>query len=150
MCARMKGEYKEEVCGPKKKEEPQRQLLDTLFNLQPRIVLRRANISENLHPEWQQSVCRHIKEEEEAKEIQIIKHEEEEILHLKEEKKEELIQLPSTGVHFKQEDGGQREERQGAEHPTRNSSSDGDHCEESQTDDDDDDQQSEGAEGEVV
>ncbi|XP_061663172.1 uncharacterized protein LOC133493621 isoform X4 [Syngnathoides biaculeatus] len=42
MCTRTTGEYKEEVRGPKKEQEPQRQLLDALFNLQPLIVLRRA------------------------------------------------------------------------------------------------------------
>ncbi|XP_061663595.1 uncharacterized protein LOC133493799 isoform X5 [Syngnathoides biaculeatus] len=42
MCARTTGEYKEKLRGSKKEEEPQRHLLDAVFNLQPRIVLRRA------------------------------------------------------------------------------------------------------------
>ncbi|XP_061663587.1 uncharacterized protein LOC133493798 isoform X2 [Syngnathoides biaculeatus] len=48
MCARTTGEYKEEVRGPKKEEEPQRQRLDDVFNLQPRIVLHRAVEAESL------------------------------------------------------------------------------------------------------
>ncbi|XP_061663694.1 uncharacterized protein LOC133493818 isoform X7 [Syngnathoides biaculeatus] len=58
MCARSPGVYEEEVCGPKKEEEPQRQLLDAVFNLQPLIVLRRAVCMSHLggaamsHPSW--------------------------------------------------------------------------------------------------
>ncbi|XP_061663578.1 cilia- and flagella-associated protein 251-like isoform X6 [Syngnathoides biaculeatus] len=140
MCARRTGEYEEEVCGPKKEEEPQRQLLDAVFNLQPRIVLRRAEISENLHPEQQQSISCHIKEEEKGEGVQCIQEEKQEIVHVKEEEQEESIQVPATVVQLKSEDG-QSEESQGADPPNRNSSSDGDHCEGSQTDghDDDDD-----------
>ncbi|XP_061619560.1 uncharacterized protein LOC133472559 isoform X2 [Phyllopteryx taeniolatus] len=126
MCARRTAEYEEELCGPKEEKEPQRQLLDAAFNLQPRIVLRRADVSENLHPEQQQSVSPHIKEEEE------------EFLHMKEEEQEEIIKVPSTGVPLKSEDEGRSEERRGAEPPNSNSSSDGDHCGGSQTDGDDD------------
>ncbi|XP_061663726.1 uncharacterized protein LOC133493837 isoform X2 [Syngnathoides biaculeatus] len=139
MCARTSEKYKEEVCGPKKEEEPQRQLLDAVLNLQPRIVLRRAEICENLR-EWQQSVSFLIKVEEEREKVQHIKAKEEEFLHMKEEEEERIIQPPSTGVHLKSEDEGQSEERRGAEPPSRNSSSDGDHYEGSQTDDDDDEQ----------
>ncbi|XP_061619604.1 uncharacterized protein LOC133472567 isoform X9 [Phyllopteryx taeniolatus] len=42
MCART-AEYEEELCGAKEEKEPQRQLLDAAFNLQPRIVLHRAD-----------------------------------------------------------------------------------------------------------
>ncbi|XP_061663581.1 uncharacterized protein LOC133493797 isoform X3 [Syngnathoides biaculeatus] len=137
MCARTTGKYKEEVCGPKKEEEPQRQLLDAVFNLQPRFALRRADVSENLR-EWQQLVFHHIKEEEEREDVKCIK--EEEFLHIKEEEQEEIIQVPSTGVHLKRKDEGQNEERRGAQPPNRNCSSDQDHCEGSQTDGRDDEQ----------
>ncbi|XP_061669313.1 zinc finger protein 260-like isoform X5 [Syngnathoides biaculeatus] len=140
MCARRTGEYEEEVRGPKKEEEPQRQLLDAVFNLQPRIVLRRADVSENIHPELQQSVSGHIKEEEEGEEVQCIKEEEDVFRHMKEEEQEEIIHVPSTGVHLKSKYEGQSEERQGAELPSRNSSCDGDFCERSQTDGHDDEQ----------
>ncbi|XP_061525925.1 zinc finger protein 771-like isoform X1 [Phycodurus eques] len=142
MCART-AEYEEELWGPKEEKEPQRQLLDAAFNLQPRIVLRRAGVSENLHPERQQSVSPHIKENEE---VQHIKEEEEEFLHMKEEEQEKIIKVPSTGVPLKSEDEGQSVERRGAEPPNSNSSRDGDHCGGSQTDGDDDvvDEQLEG------
>ncbi|XP_061525943.1 uncharacterized protein LOC133398373 isoform X3 [Phycodurus eques] len=133
MCART-AEYEEELWGPKEEKEPQRQLLDAVFNLQPRIVLHRADVSENLHPERQQSVSPHIKEEEEDEEVQHIKEEEEEFLHIKEEEPEDIIKGPSTGVPLKSEDEGRSEERRGAEPPNSNSSSDGDHCGGSQTD----------------
>ncbi|XP_061663755.1 zinc finger protein 2-like isoform X2 [Syngnathoides biaculeatus] len=163
MCARRTGEYKEEVRVPKKEEEPC-QLPDAVFNLQPRIVLRRADVSDYLHPEWQRSVSRHVKEEE-VEEVQCIKEEEEEVLHMKEEEQKKIIHVPATDVHLKSEDEGQSEERQGAEpsesallakcvkthkefssssrcypgttfRTTRNSSSEGAHCGGSQTDDD--------------
>ncbi|XP_061663706.1 ciliogenesis-associated TTC17-interacting protein-like isoform X3 [Syngnathoides biaculeatus] len=152
MCARRTGEYKEEVRGPKKEEEPQRQLLDAVFNLQPQIVLRKAEISENLHPERQQSVTCHIKEEKEGEEVQRIKEEEEDFLHMKEEEEEEMIHLPYTGVHLKNEDEGQSEDRRGAEPPSRNSSNDRDLCERSKTDshDDDDDDADEQSESDMT
>ncbi|XP_061663698.1 zinc finger and SCAN domain-containing protein 20-like isoform X2 [Syngnathoides biaculeatus] len=146
--------YKEELWRPNEEKKPQRQLLDAVFSLQPRIVLRRADVSEYLNPGWQQSVSSHIKEEEEGEEVRYIKEEEEEILHVKEEEQEESIQVPPTGVHLKNKDEGQSEERRWAQPPSRKSSSDGDHCEVSQTnghhdddddyDDDDDDEQSAG------
>ncbi|XP_061619609.1 uncharacterized protein LOC133472567 isoform X14 [Phyllopteryx taeniolatus] len=95
MCART-AEYEEKLCGPKEEKEPQRQLLDAVFNLQPRIVLHRADVSENLHPERQKSVSPHIKEEEEDEEVQHIKEEEEEFLHIKEEEQEEIIKVRSS------------------------------------------------------
>ncbi|XP_061663699.1 sarcoplasmic reticulum histidine-rich calcium-binding protein-like isoform X3 [Syngnathoides biaculeatus] len=147
--------YKEELWRPNEEKKPQRQLLDAVFSLQPRIVLRRADVSEYLNPGWQQSVSSHIKEEEEGEEVRYIKEEEEEILHVKEEEQEESIQVPPTGVHLKNKDEGQSEERRWAQPPSRKSSSDGDHCEVSQTnghhdddddyDDDDDDEQSAGS-----
>ncbi|XP_061663253.1 myelin transcription factor 1-like isoform X4 [Syngnathoides biaculeatus] len=139
MCARTTGKYKEEVRGPKEEEEPQRQPLDAVFNLHPQLVQCTADVSENLRPR-QQSVSRHIKEEDESEELQRIKEEEEEFLHIKEEDQEEIIQVPSTGVHLKSEAEDQSEERQAAEPPSRNSSSVGDHCRGPQTDDDDDEQ----------
>ncbi|XP_061619608.1 uncharacterized protein LOC133472567 isoform X13 [Phyllopteryx taeniolatus] len=54
MCARRTAEYEEKLCGPKEEKEPQRQLLDAVFNLQPRIVLHRADITEDLRTEWQE------------------------------------------------------------------------------------------------
>ncbi|XP_061663601.1 zinc finger protein 771-like isoform X4 [Syngnathoides biaculeatus] len=144
MCARTTAEYQEELWGPKEEKKPQRQLLDAVFNLRPQNVLLRPDISENLHPDWQQSVSCHIKEEGEDEEVQRIKEEEEEVVHMKEEEQEEIIQVPVTGVQLKSEDEGQTEERRGAEPPSRNSSSDGDLCERSQTDRHDDDEQSEG------
>ncbi|XP_061662459.1 uncharacterized protein LOC133493283 isoform X3 [Syngnathoides biaculeatus] len=42
MRAKTTGKSQEEVHGPKEEEDPQRQLLDTVFNLQPQIVLCRA------------------------------------------------------------------------------------------------------------
>ncbi|XP_061663602.1 cilia- and flagella-associated protein 251-like isoform X5 [Syngnathoides biaculeatus] len=143
MCARTTAEYQEELWGPKEEKKPQRQLLDAVFNLRPQNVLLRPDISENLHPDWQQSVSCHIKEEGEDEEVQRIKEEEEEVVHMKEEEQEEIIQVPVTGVQLKSEDEGQTEERRGAEPPSRNSSSDGDLCERSQTDRHDDDEQSE-------
>ncbi|XP_061662263.1 zinc finger protein 771-like isoform X3 [Syngnathoides biaculeatus] len=170
MCARTSVEYKEEVCGPKREEEPKRELQDTVSNLQPRIVLRRAgnlvstsviqhqdgsifvttkrfsnDVNDYLHPGWKLSVSGHIKEEE-GEDVQCIKQEEEEILHVKEEEQEESIQVPSTGVHLKTEDV-QSEQGQGAVSPSINSSSDRE-CNSGglQVDghDDDDDEQSEG------
>ncbi|XP_061663226.1 uncharacterized protein LOC133493633 isoform X8 [Syngnathoides biaculeatus] len=124
MCARMSGEYKEEVCGPKEEEEPQHQLLDTVFNLQPQIVLRRADITEELHTKWSAPDHLHIKEEMEDEEVQHIKEEEEPIsikkedekerLHIKQEE-EDITKFPSTCVPLKSEDEGQSEESRGAE-----------------------------------
>ncbi|XP_061663931.1 uncharacterized protein LOC133493940 [Syngnathoides biaculeatus] len=148
MCARTTGEYTKKVCGPKREEEPQRQLRDAVFNLQPQIVQRRADVSEYLHPGWQQSVSGHIKEEEQGEWVQCIKEEEEEILHMKEEEQEVVIQVASTSVHLRSKDG-QSEETQVAVPRCRNSSSDREcNREGSQTDghndDDDNDKQSEG------
>ncbi|XP_061525897.1 uncharacterized protein LOC133398273 isoform X3 [Phycodurus eques] len=49
MCARRRAEYEEELWGPKEEKEPQRQLLDSVFNLQPRMVLRTAVILAIFH-----------------------------------------------------------------------------------------------------
>ncbi|XP_061525855.1 zinc finger and SCAN domain-containing protein 21-like isoform X2 [Phycodurus eques] len=164
MCARRTAEYEEKLCGPKDEKEPRRQLLDAVFKLHPRVARHRADVSENLHPERQQSVSPHNKE------VQHIKEEDEELLHIKEEEQEEIIKVPSTGVPLKSEDEGQSEERRGAEPPSSSSSQhmttegDGDLCGGSQadgllaplsdsddmtsysahTDEDDDDEQSEG------
>ncbi|XP_061663930.1 uncharacterized protein LOC133493939 [Syngnathoides biaculeatus] len=103
-----------------------------------------SDVRENLRKRHQ-SVSRHIKEKVEGEEVERIKEEEEELLHSKEEEQEEIIQVPSTGVHLKSKDEGQSEERRGAELPSWNSSSDGE-CNNRglQTDGhDDDDEQSE-------
>ncbi|XP_061619507.1 uncharacterized protein LOC133472542 isoform X6 [Phyllopteryx taeniolatus] len=68
MCARRTAEYEEELCGPKEEKEPQRQLLDAAFNLQPRIVLRRADITDDLRTDQQEPEPLHIKEEVEDQE----------------------------------------------------------------------------------
>ncbi|XP_061621408.1 zinc finger protein 691-like [Phyllopteryx taeniolatus] len=142
MCARRTPEYEEELCGPKEENEPQHQLLDAIFNLQPRIVLHRADVSRDLRPEWPKPDSSHVKEEEEDKEVchikeeedlkpRHIKEEEEEFLHVKQE---EIIQVPVTGVSLKSEDEGQSEESRGAEPPSSSSSrhmtteGDGDRC----------------------
>ncbi|XP_061663200.1 zinc finger and SCAN domain-containing protein 2-like isoform X1 [Syngnathoides biaculeatus] len=105
---------------------------------------RSGVVREYLHPDWQQSVSGHIKEEEEGEELQCIKEKEEVFQHVKEEEQEEIIQVPSTGVHLNSEDG-QSEMRREAAPPSLNSLSYGDHCEGSQTDvHNDDDEQSEG------
>ncbi|XP_061662273.1 gastrula zinc finger protein XlCGF8.2DB-like isoform X2 [Syngnathoides biaculeatus] len=135
MCARRTAAYEEEVWGTKEEKAPLSEQLDAVFSLQPRIVLHRVDVSENLHPERQQTVSHNIKEEE-GEEVQHIKEEEEVFLHVKEEK-EELIPVPSTGVHLNSKNEGQSEIRRGAAPPSRNSSSDGVYCEESQTDNDD-------------
>ncbi|XP_061663700.1 uncharacterized protein LOC133493819 isoform X4 [Syngnathoides biaculeatus] len=41
--------YKEELWRPNEEKKPQRQLLDAVFSLQPRIVLRRADIAKMHH-----------------------------------------------------------------------------------------------------
>ncbi|XP_061525801.1 glutamic acid-rich protein-like isoform X3 [Phycodurus eques] len=144
MCARTTAKDEKELCGPKEEDEPRRQLVDAVRE-QPRVGFPTADISENLHPERQQSVSTHIKEEEEDEEVQ----------HIKEEEQEEIIKVPSTGVPLKGEDG-QSEERRGAEPQSSSSSQqmtegDGDRCGGSQADgddeeddEDDDDEQSEG------
>ncbi|XP_061663146.1 uncharacterized protein LOC133493615 isoform X4 [Syngnathoides biaculeatus] len=111
---------KEEVRGPKKEEEAQRQLLDAVFNLQPRNVLHIAD----LHCKWQEPVSLHLKEEMEDEEVHHIKEEEELISikkeeekerpHIKQEEDEDISKFPLTGVSLKSEDG-QREESGGAE-----------------------------------
>ncbi|XP_061663877.1 uncharacterized protein LOC133493900 isoform X2 [Syngnathoides biaculeatus] len=44
MCARSTAEYKEDIWGAKEEKKRQRRLLDVVFHLQPRIVLRRAGL----------------------------------------------------------------------------------------------------------
>ncbi|XP_061525936.1 oocyte zinc finger protein XlCOF8.4-like [Phycodurus eques] len=149
MCARRTAEYEEELWGPKEEKEPQRQLLDAAFNLQPRIVLRRADITEDLRTGGQEPGPPHIKEDVEDEEVHHIKEEEEHIWikkekgeacpHIKEEeepiaiKKEEEEVCPhikeeediskflSTDVPLKSEDEGQSEESRGAKPPSRSS-----------------------------
>ncbi|XP_061620706.1 zinc finger and SCAN domain-containing protein 21-like [Phyllopteryx taeniolatus] len=88
----------------------------------------RSDVSENLHPERQQSVSPHNKEGDE------------EFLHVTDEEQEEIIKVPSTGVPLKSEDEGQSEERRWAEPPSSSSSQhmttegDGDLCGGSQAD----------------
>ncbi|XP_061618550.1 zinc finger protein 3 homolog isoform X2 [Phyllopteryx taeniolatus] len=150
MGGRRTPEYKDELCGPKEEKEPQRQLLDAVFNLQPRIVLCRVDINEDLHPEQLKPESPYIKEEEEDEEVHHIKEEEElarphikdekAFFHIKEEEREEIIKFPSTGVPLKSEDEGKNEESRGPEPPSGSSSQDmttdddGDHCGVSQAD----------------
>ncbi|XP_061618540.1 zinc finger protein 37-like isoform X3 [Phyllopteryx taeniolatus] len=150
MCARRTAEYEEDLCAPKDKNEPQRQLLDAAFNLQPPTVLRRPDISEALWPERQGPEPPHIKEEvefqssfmkKEDEECLQIKEEEEEPPYIKQEKEEEdITKLPSTGVPLKSENEVQSEEKRGVEPPSSSSSQhmttegDGDHCGGSQAD----------------
>ncbi|XP_061525916.1 uncharacterized protein LOC133398278 isoform X3 [Phycodurus eques] len=143
MCARRTAEYEEELCGPKEEKEPRRQLVDAVFNLQPRIVLRRADITEDLRTKQQKPEPPHIKDEMEDEEVHHIKGEEEPISIKKEEEEarshikqeeEDLTTFPSTGVPLKCEDAGQSEESRGAEPPSSSSSQhmategDGDRC----------------------
>ncbi|XP_061621311.1 oocyte zinc finger protein XlCOF8.4-like isoform X3 [Phyllopteryx taeniolatus] len=151
MCARGTAEYDEELWGPKEEEEPKGQLLDSVFNLQPRIVLRRArdrklscgqkrttqirhqDIGKDLQPERQEPQPPHIKEEEEDEEVHHIREEEEletspikkeeaeERPHIKQEEEEEISKF-STGVPLKSEGDGQTEESKGAEPPSSSSS----------------------------
>ncbi|XP_061618554.1 uncharacterized protein LOC133472144 isoform X3 [Phyllopteryx taeniolatus] len=129
MCARTAA-YEKDLCAPKDENEPQHQLLDAAFNLQPRTVLSRPDISEDLHPEKQAPEptrmkeevedieVPHIKEEEELEPISIKKEEEEERPHVKQEKEEEdITKFPLTSVPLKSEDEGQSEESRGAEPP---------------------------------
>ncbi|XP_061663875.1 uncharacterized protein LOC133493899 isoform X2 [Syngnathoides biaculeatus] len=128
MCERRTPEYEEELCGPEDEKEPQRRLVDAVFNLQPRIVLRRADVNEDLHPHWLKPESPHMKEEAEDKEVCQMKEEEdlkphhvkkegEEFLYVKKEEQEEIIRVPLTGVSLKSEDEGQSEESRGVEPP---------------------------------
>ncbi|XP_061663616.1 zinc finger protein 239-like isoform X1 [Syngnathoides biaculeatus] len=142
MCAKTSGEYREKVCGPKKEAVPQRQLLEAVFNLQPRIVLCRADITENLRTKWQETEPSHIKEEMEDEEVHHIKEEEEMIFikneaeeaqHYIKQEEEDITKFPSTCVPLKSEDKCQSEDSRGAEPPSNSSSQhmtterDGDH-----------------------
>ncbi|XP_061663625.1 golgin subfamily A member 6-like protein 22 isoform X2 [Syngnathoides biaculeatus] len=131
MCARSRAEYEKELSGPKEEKKPQRQLLDAVFNLQPQIVLCRADITENLRTKWQETEPSHIKEEMEDEEVHHIKEEEEMIFiknkaeevqhHIKQEE-EDITKFPMTCVSLKSEDEGQSEESRGSEPPSSSSS----------------------------
>ncbi|XP_061662238.1 uncharacterized protein LOC133493199 isoform X3 [Syngnathoides biaculeatus] len=152
MCARTSAAYQDELWGPKEEKKPQRQLLDAVFNLQPRIVLRRADITEYLHRERQKPVPPHVIEEVEDEEVHHIEEEETNLVikqrerahpHIKEGEKlepapvkkedaeeyphikhevEEDIKFPPIGVSLKSVDEGRSEESRGAEPPSSNSS----------------------------
>ncbi|XP_061525798.1 zinc finger protein 771-like [Phycodurus eques] len=136
MCARRTAEYEEELSGPK---EPQHQLLDAVFNLQPRTVLRRADISEDLRHECREpeplyikeevedEAHPHIKEEEELKTTSIKKENEEVQPHIK-QKEECIAKFPSTSVPLKSEDEGRREESRSSSSRHMTTEGDGDHC----------------------
>ncbi|XP_061619552.1 zinc finger protein 771-like isoform X2 [Phyllopteryx taeniolatus] len=145
MCARTTAKYEKELSGTKEEDEPQRQLVDA-FSRQPRVVLHRADIGENLCPEWWEPQPPHIKEEVEDEEVPHIKQEEEfepisikeeekpERPHIKLEDEDDVTKFPSTGVPLKSEDEGQSEESRGVEPPSCSSSQDttreddGDYC----------------------
>ncbi|KAM9824883.1 uncharacterized protein LOC133153277 isoform X3 [Syngnathus typhle] len=127
MCAKtVKEECEEELFWTKGKE-PQRKLLDGVFN-EPQDVLHRAELSEQQEPEPP-----NCKEENEP-----------EPLHIKEEELEtDITKLPLTGIFLKredEEDDGQSEVMGGAEPPSSSSSQHattegvGDHSEGSQVD----------------
>ncbi|XP_061522803.1 uncharacterized protein LOC133396706 isoform X3 [Phycodurus eques] len=151
MCARRPAEYEEELRGPKEEKEPQRRRLDAAFNLRPRIVLRRADITEDLRTEKQEPEPPHIKEEVEDEEVHHIKEEEEPISikkeeeearsHIKQEGEEVVVtKFPSTDIPLKSEDDGQSEQSRRVEPPNSTSSQhmttegDGDRCAVSQAD----------------
>ncbi|XP_061663197.1 uncharacterized protein LOC133493626 isoform X2 [Syngnathoides biaculeatus] len=124
MSSKTSGEYKEEVRGPRNEEESQRQLLDAVFNVQPRIFLHRAeaefpqtpckltvpgvgvvnpghnrsDITENLRTKWQEPEPPHIKQEMEDEEVHHIKDERKMIFVKKEEEEAQ--------PHIKQEEEG--------------------------------------------
>ncbi|XP_061612676.1 involucrin-like isoform X2 [Phyllopteryx taeniolatus] len=150
----------EELPATKVEDERQSRLQDAVCK-QPRVVLHRADVSENLHPEQQaesphikeevadeevyhikeeEEDYAHIKEEEEDEEVNHIKEEEGGSLHIKEEEQEEIIKVPLTGVPLKSEDEGQSEDNRGAAPPCSSSSQhmtregDEDHCGGSQAD----------------
>ncbi|XP_051911359.1 uncharacterized protein LOC127593745 isoform X3 [Hippocampus zosterae] len=122
MCSRT-SEYEEELCGEKEDHKGQRQLLDAIGRIQPR-VLHRLDISKDVCPEWLDAQSSHIQEEEEKKEISHLKEEveqqaqyikEQELQHcctkvevdeppdIKEEEEEEevICKVPFTGVLLK-------------------------------------------------
>ncbi|XP_061619442.1 zinc finger and SCAN domain-containing protein 31-like isoform X4 [Phyllopteryx taeniolatus] len=150
MCARRTAESEEELWGPKEEKEPQRQLLDAVFNLQPHTVHRRADLAEDLRTEWQEPEPPRIKEEVKDEEVHHIKEEEEPISikkeekelhhHIRQEKEEDITKFPLTGVPLKSEDEGQSVASRGVEPPSSSSSqhmtteADGDHCGGSQAD----------------
>ncbi|XP_061619561.1 zinc finger and SCAN domain-containing protein 2-like isoform X1 [Phyllopteryx taeniolatus] len=121
MCARTTAKYEKELSGMKEEDEPQRQLVDAV-RMQPRVVLHRADVAEELRPERQEPEPPHIKEEVEDEEVHHIKQEE-----------EVVTKFPLTCVPLKSEDG-LSEESRGVELPSSSSSQhmttegDGDHC----------------------
>ncbi|XP_061561888.1 uncharacterized protein LOC133417792 isoform X2 [Phycodurus eques] len=146
----MFAKHVEELPATKVEDERQSRLRDAVCK-QPRVVLHRADVSENLHPEQQaesphikeevaDEEVYHIKEEEEGEEVHHIKEEERGFLHIKEEEHEEIIKVPLTGVPLKSEDEGQSDECRGAAPPCSSSSQhmtregDEDHCGGSQAD----------------
>ncbi|XP_061524057.1 zinc finger protein 3 homolog isoform X2 [Phycodurus eques] len=154
MCARTTAKYKKEHFEKNEENERHRQLVDAVRK-QPRDVLHRADISEDLHPEKQEpeptrikeevenEEVPHIKEEEVLEPVSIKKEEEEERPHIKQEEEEVITKFLLTDNALKRENEGQSEEsRRGAEPPSSNSSSsqhmttegDGDHCGGSQAD----------------
>ncbi|XP_061663160.1 uncharacterized protein LOC133493620 isoform X2 [Syngnathoides biaculeatus] len=89
MCTRTTASYEEELWGAKVENKPQRQLLDAVFSLQPRVVLHRADITEYLHRERQKPEIPHN-----IKEV-----EDEEVHHIKEEEEPNLVKKQGEGAH---------------------------------------------------
>ncbi|XP_061620806.1 uncharacterized protein LOC133473243 isoform X2 [Phyllopteryx taeniolatus] len=95
MCAKRaeEGEHEEQLCRREEANETRNQRLDAVFK-QLRIVLHRADIRDDLHPEQRETVSPYIKEEESS-----------ETSHIKEEEQEVDINFPLFGVIVKREDG---------------------------------------------
>ncbi|XP_051908142.1 zinc finger protein 761-like isoform X5 [Hippocampus zosterae] len=91
MCARKTAVYEEELCGEKEDHKGQRQLLDAINRMQPRIVLHRLDISKDVCHERLVADPSHFKEEEESREVSHFKEEEEEqaLYMIKEEEPEQ-------------------------------------------------------------
>ncbi|XP_051911344.1 cilia- and flagella-associated protein 251-like isoform X18 [Hippocampus zosterae] len=91
MCSRT-SEYEEELCGEKEDHKGQRQPLDAIGRMQPR-VLHRLDISKDVCPERLGAEPSHIKEEEEKKEVSYLKEQQEQQAHYI---KEEELEYPCT------------------------------------------------------
>ncbi|XP_061666095.1 zinc finger protein 271-like isoform X3 [Syngnathoides biaculeatus] len=148
MCTRMAAEYEEELWEPKNDNEHQPQLLLEAFcQMQPRVVLHKADASGDIFPKQLEPEFPSIKEEEENEDVAHFKEEDEDITCMKEEEEEDevphikeeeeaetITKLPLSGVPLKSRDEGLSETSRGLE-PRKSSNcrqhvtaeSDGDH-----------------------
>ncbi|XP_077411003.1 uncharacterized protein LOC144040577 [Vanacampus margaritifer] len=122
----MTAEYEEEHFGAKEDEERQRQLLDIIGSMQPRVVLHRSVITEDVSPEEEEDEdIPHFKEEEEQQSPYIEKEDEPEHTEEGEDqpylKENKICKLPSTRAPLKSEVKGQSEASRGAEPPSSSS-----------------------------